>query len=292
MDFESSVQPFLRIFYFSGLSSLDSTQISVSLSHRKIALKLLFLTILFALIILSFGCFYYDIIYSEQRKSSFSANKPGEIYLFFNALVVVIILLKMICLREKPLKVFNKVNEIKFIANKKLKYPINFNLFRNKMFHHSIKILFSSFMTVMVMMTFQSRIHSNIFDYAIIFLSLVKGILLLHIIFLAEILNHLLEHIREWLQMKSKSFRRYLVDEKYLRKMQKCVFNQSDHINEYLQLKLVHFKVFEISTKISKYFGWNYLLIIFIDWIFLNITIYAIFIIVVHYGGDKSVIRM
>lgn len=285
MDLETAAQPFQKFFYFTGLSNFDTTRTSSEPKDIKKCCKTIFIIfsriLLFTILILQF----YDIYVKAKVK----IYKPGGIYLFCDGIIIIIHAFYALVSCKKHIKLFAKVYEINLISTNKLSTKIDYNLFKKKLFRSMLKIYAPVLVTTLATLTTKPKIHSGIFNVGIIVWLIVKGFLLLHIIFFAELLKHLLAHLVNGMKLNAKSI--ISVNENFLKRYKNRYSSVNGQIDEYCQVKIMHFKLWELSVKINKYLGWNYFLVMLSISFHLTTSIYATLVLAIFNNVDQSIIR-
>lgn len=134
----------------------------------------------------------------------------------------------------------------------------------------------------------QSLIFSISYENCQIILLVMSGMILMQAITFVEIINYIFIHLNEWMNKKPNISNSFTTIEYLPRHFQHKYYN---HVLEYHYIQLIYFKLWKISQMTSKYFGWNYLLIIIRNWLQAAHHMYGIFILCTNFGMDKSLLR-
>lgn len=281
MDLHTATYPFLALFHYAGLNDFPSVN-SSSQNNRKNLNIFVTLCPRF-LLLLNLLCLVY-IAYMENF-----ANKPSTIYLLINAVIMLMVPFRLILGRTE--KLINKVNAISTIALNNLSLEIDFHLFKNKMVSHVYKIFIPICVSVSAFLIIKSRSHSVGMSFIIAFSLIAIGILVLHGIFYVELVNCLLISLKNHLKSTGMTSSDSKIEDKILKRFNNRFIDHKDRIEEFRHIKIIHFKIHELSVKINKYFGWNYLLVMFTEWMRFNATLYSVFVLVRGFGPNISALR-
>lgn len=292
MDFETATQPLLCVLHFAGLSGCSSTKVQPKPDRVRDASRSIF-RILFRLspvviIILQ----YYDVYYyTDGALIALSKRKTGEIYLLSDAVLNLFLSMHSITVSRKVLKIFDRVHEMSVDAANKRHRKIDFRNLKEKMFHHFLAIFSPIFFEMITVIFIPPKLHSFIFIIRLFSLQAISGLFLMQVIFFAELIGHLLRDVIEWLSLEAKSSGSCLPDEYFSRRHSKQLQSRSDHIAELLQLKMMHFNLWQLSMKTTKYLGWSYLLVMFRQWLQFGGTSCAAIVLTNFYGLHVIIIR-
>lgn len=285
MDFKTATQEFLLFFYFIGLNNFKSNRNEIKLNQLRKFVKLIMTILTRILLIIFFGYQYIDLYnYRKQIKTD-----PSGLFLSNGELITTIIVLRATYFSGKLVKLFDKIYKIEFIMVNYFSKRIDFHPFRIKMLCKIGFILTPTLLASFMFITIQSA-HSNIFNISLVIMEITKAIILIHAIFYIDLIHFLFNAEKDIIRIKIKLLNTNLTFRNRL-ELHGNKLSINNLIDECYLLKIIHYKICELTLKINKYFGWNLFSIIISDFLRFSGTLYATFIIASNYKGQLINLR-
>lgn len=287
MNFKRATQEYLNVFYLIGFNNFKSNRTEIDLYRNKKLCKLLIVIVSRGVILIFFALQYADIL---DRVVQLFPIEPGGLYLANDELLTSVITFHATYFSGQFVKFVDKLYEIDFIMKKYFAKKIDFQSFRSKMFHKTILIFAPAIIFSCVFAIIRSAVHSTNFTISLIIIIYLKATILLHIIFHIELIHFIFDFTKDCLREKLKLLNvNFNYENRLIQSTHK--FSIQNLCDECYVLKIIHYKVWELSLKFNKYFGWNLLLIILSEGLRLHGSVYGIFIVVLNYRGHYAVIR-
>lgn len=240
MELDLLIRRFKFLFNFFGLSQFDS-QITVSSKSRSKFTATVYLSVLMVLFCLFI---YYRIYFSSPRKTIFSLitymNLSSELLLQFT------IVGQVVCFYKDLNKLRLSYDFIEKYMRNRIGYVIQFNDFQKRIFFLAIIVLVPHMGTLVLRKTLFQIQFKTAYGLILLFFYLLSSLVKLHIIIHVELLKYFLKLTTRWLQWKVQLSEFSAVDKEQL-----------TGYTEILHLKLVHFKLWDLSMNINRIFGWS-----------------------------------
>lgn len=240
MEFDLLIRRFKFLFNFFGLSQFDShiTESSKRKSKFTATVYMSILILLFCLFI------YYRICFSSPRKFIFSLitymNLSSELLLQFT------IVGQVICFYKNLNKLRLSYDFIEKYMRNRIGYGIQFNDFQKRIFCLVMIVLVPHCGTLVLRKTLFKIQFSTAYGLILLVFYLLSSLVKLYIIIQVELLNYFLKLTTRWLQWKVQLTEFSAIDKQ-----------QMAGYTEILHLKLIHFKLWDLSMNINRIFGWS-----------------------------------
>lgn len=243
MEFEQSVNDFFYIFYFLGLTPLCPS--TAHPSHVVDALPSL------AHLLLLIGAGGVSV-YAQLRLSVFKEAIDAFVcYLLIGSEFVLdfTTIAQAIFYRKQFKKLYGQYIDMQKFITLRMERRICFRGFRSEFICQITVVLLILLVTVSSRLTMFSRITNRSLDGGLMYLHSVSTLVQLHSIMHVHLMNF------------------------FYRILLKCLSNQAPSIvglhvyqemsiDQLQQIKIMHYKLWKVSTKINRIFGWSNLLII------------------------------
>lgn len=291
MDFEKATQTFLRLFHFTGLSTFDPNPIKTKLNFLKFIYKFGFSVGYSTLMIFIGATQYYNLFHDEifvYQKITADTRKPGFIYITIDCILYLAIAFQSMCSGDEIKKIYQQIIELNAYIAKKLNSKINFYELKVKLLRMFFIIYTPIVLSTVTMKMIPSMVFPLYYENCQIILLMMSGMILMQAIFFVEIIKYLISHLIEWMQDKP-NISNSVTTIEYLPKH--FCYKFQHPIADYHHIKLIYYKLWEISKMTSKFFGWNYLLIIFRNWLQAAHQTYGIFILIANFGAERTLAR-
>lgn len=251
MDFETLVRRFRILFRFCGLIHFSVHPKEAPSWRTKFVQS--FPAICYLLIIstmYSFALYFrYGFSNLSQTVRTIIAytNISCEVVLQFT------IVGQSLMNRDKLSKLYRTYQFIqKYLRTHTNSDSIQFNEFRTRIFQLIILVFGPCAITVVLRQNLMTN-HTNIpFNNIVLVFYLLSTLVQLHIIIHMELLKFFLTLTKQWLQTRSSTFSTKTLYER--RGQLKVQFPNG--YTEILDLKLIHYKLWEVSVYINQIFGW------------------------------------
>lgn len=289
MDFDAATQVFLRLFYFVGLSTFDPKPIKSKCNFVKSIFKYGFCVLFCAIVATIIAAQYYYFYEGDglTAKLSAVARKPGLFHITVDCLLYFSVAFQSICFGGKIKKIYLQMRELNAYASKRLSTKIDFHRLKMRLVQTFLKIFSPVLLSAVVLKTIRSRVFPAYHDNCQIALVALSTMILMQAIFFVEVLNYFMQHSIDWMHGKTKSIK----TSGSVEHISNFASKYHNQVLEYQHLKCVHYKLWEISVKLSKLFGYNYIFIIFRNWLQSGHNLYGIFIVLSNFGVDKTLMR-
>lgn len=256
MGFERLVRRFGILFSFCGVTPFGTT------TRRAQKCRIFFTEIFPAILYMAFLIgMLLTATCSRYRNVTYYGTVNGMIsYTQFCAEILVqfAFIGQAIVFREKLKKMFRAYDFIQKYMKTRMGHNIEFKAFRNRLYQ-LIATIFLPHLTTMVLrrLLLQKELVS-IFNTILAVSYFMSSLVQLHLIIHVELLKFFLLLLTKWLQNEAREFSaKFLYAQKDFIKIQ-----QLNGYNRILQLKLIHFKLWELSVNFNRIFGWSLVAII------------------------------
>lgn len=123
MDFETATQTFLKLFYFTGLSTFDPKPIKTKLIYLKCFYEYGFCASYSAIIILIVTTQYYNLYRNDdfvRKKITKDTRKPGFIHVTFDCILYLAVAIQTIYSGNEIRKIYNQIQKLNVYIMAKL----------------------------------------------------------------------------------------------------------------------------------------------------------------------------
>lgn len=253
MDFESLVHRFAILFSFCGTSPFSASV--KSMGRRKTRFGEFFPAIFYLLLVVGL----FSISIRHRVNYPFAIGLVSTIVAYTHMSSEVFLQLTAIgpsfFSRKNLQKLCRTYNFIQEYMQKRLGHTVEFKQFQKRIYH-LIATVFLPHVTTLILRRAFVKSYANFFsvsDNILAFFYLLSGIVQLHVIVHIEFLNFFLALTEQWLRKQTFDFSATsMYQRKDLLKMQ-----QLNGYAEILHLKLIHFKLWEVSMHINRIYGWS-----------------------------------
>lgn len=252
MDFETLIGRFKFIFNFFGLSVFDAHANVLTRWISKISAIIYFLILA--------GLFPISI-YFRYKFSSFAEiiftiitymHMSSEILLQFTIIGQALFFSKNF-VRLRSLYEF-----IQKYMRTRIGHSLEFNDFQKRIYCVTVLVMIPHMVTLIMRLTPLRLQFNTVFMYIQIIFYFLSSLVELHIILQVELLQCFLKLTTHWLQTLTPTFSAIsLYQRNVMLKIQ-----QTNGYDEIRHMKLIYFKLWEISTNINRIFGWSLVAII------------------------------
>lgn len=251
MDFETLERRFRVLFRFCGLTHFSGHFKEASSWRTRFGES--FPAICYLLILSSM---YSSALYFRYGFSNFGGtvktiiaytNISSEVFLQFT------IIGQSLMNRDKLTKLYRTYQFIqKYLRTRTDNDSIQFNEFRTQIYQLMILVFGPSLITIVLRQTLLTN-HTNVpFNRIVLAFYLLSSLAQMHVIIHMELLKFFLTLTKQWLQTRSSTF------------STKTLYEQSNSLKvhflngytEILHLKLIHYKLWEVSIYLNQIFGW------------------------------------
>lgn len=256
MDFEALISRSRFLFNFFGLSQFDTrTNVSPKWVPRFAAVAYFsIIIVLFAISIYARYCCsnYNEIIFSIITYSHISSEVLLQLTIIGQVLFFGHQLKKLCCVYDF----------IQKYMRTRVGHSIEFGHFQKRIWLLTALVLLPHVTTIILRKALFSIHIGTMFSVIHLIFYFLSTLVKLHVLIQLELLKFFLKHTTHWLQSRtvkfsaSKSFHQNA-----------DLVHEMNGYTEVLHLKLVHFKLWEVSTSVNRIFGWSMGAIIFRNFI-------------------------
>lgn len=247
MDFDTTVQRFKCILNCFGLSQFG-TQVNVSPKWTT-----RFFAVAYLLVVVSMYVFaiYYRYFYSDPTEVVFSVIS----YMYISCDLVM-----QFTVVGQALYFYKSSNRLRCLYNfmqkymqTRLGYSTRFNHFQKRMCWLTLLVMVPHLALIVLRTMFFRLQLGTVFGVIFMIFHSLASLVKLQLIFHVELFNYFLKLISQWLQSRTSEFTTTgLYQRNLILKMQ-----QMRGYNDILHMKLLHFKLWEISMIINRIYGWS-----------------------------------
>lgn len=274
MDFETLIRRSRILFSFFGIVPFNPPIKKVRKLINCADIFPLIFHLVSVIALLSSAVYYRYQFTSNHIATPASLVTSVALYTrtFSDLLLQLSIIGQALVFRERFKKLYRDYDFLQNYMETRMRYIVDFNVFR-KILYHTFAVAFAPLIATSVLRGALSLIEQNqvfsIFTISYILTSLVQ----IHIIAHVVLLRFFLTQMTRWLceQVAEFSAKNLLV------------LPYPNGYNKVLQLKFLHFKLWELSTNFSRTFGWSLVASIMRN--FIEITYGSYWIFYYYFGG-------
>lgn len=256
MDFETLVRRFSILFSFCGVSPFGTTTKRAQkwkIFFAEMFPVILYLGVLIAMLITATCSRYRNVTYYGSVSGMVSYTQfCAEILVQFAFIGQAIVF------RENLKKMFRAYDFVQKYMKTRMGHNIEFEAFRNRLYQLIASIFLPHLTTMILRRLLLQKELVSIFNTILALSYFMSSLVQLHLIIHVELLKFFLLLLTKWLRKEASEF------------SAKSLYAQKDFIkyqqlNGYkktLQLKLIHFKLWELSVNFNRIFGWSLVAII------------------------------
>lgn len=271
MDFGTLIRRFTFLFNCFGLSQFDT----------NVSSKYSFATIIYFLVL---NMMFLEVIYIRHFYSG-----VGEIIFsifIFTFLSSEIFIQFTIVLERKNFKKLHRLyNFTEKYMRTRARCSIEFNQFQKRIYLLAIFVLVPHVLTFILQSgVFQTNID-KVFDIIFVCFYFLSTLVKLHIIMHVELLKYFLKITRHWLRTRTPEYSATGL----------CQLFKVQSMNRYseiLHLKLIHFKLWEISINVNRIFGFSLEAIILRNFIETTYGAYWVYLFLIKDMTFLTLLRM
>lgn len=251
MDFELLIRRYAILLRFFGVFSFNAS------TKSKKKWKINFVEI--------FPAFFYLVfVIGVFVVASWNQYSLSSDYTSMNSIFAYTYLCSEICLqlafvgqaivcRERLKKLFRSFDFIQNYMKSGMKYNVEFSVFQKRLYQLTIIIFVSHTITVALRKFLNARESNTIYIHSRGIFHVLASLVQLHVIAHVELLKFFLALMTRWLQEEASDIS---ASSLHLRK-DLLKEQQLNGYNKILQLKLIHFKLWEITSNFNRIFGWS-----------------------------------
>lgn len=251
MDFELLVRRFGILFSFFGITSFSAP--IKSEKERRINFVEIFPAIFYFVFVV--GLFvaatwkYYSSLSNYATMNSIFAHTYlcSEI-----CLQLAFVNLAIVC-RERLKDLYRAFDFMQNYMKFRMKHNVEFSVFQKRLYQLTIIIFVSHTITVALRNILNVRDINTFYYYSRGIFHVLASLVQLHVIAHVELLKFFLALMTRWLQKQANDISALSL---YLRK-DLLKEQQLSGYDKILQLKLIHFKLWEITLNFNRIFGWS-----------------------------------
>lgn len=251
MDFGALTHRFKIFFSFFGFVHFSARTRVLSTCSTRFARNLPAICYLLILIVLYMNSLYFQYGFANFHQTV----KTIIVYtnISSEALLQISIIAQALVFHKQLKKLCSTYEFIQRYMKSRMGRCVKFNEFQKRISHLVIVVIVPYLGTAILRKTLITNHTDTVFNDIVLTFYFLSSMAQIHIIVHIELLNYFLTLTKQWLHTRSSDFSATrLYQRKDLLKMQ-----QLNGYNEVLHLKLIHFKLWEVSININKIFGWS-----------------------------------
>lgn len=285
MDFKTTTQPYLQLFYFTGLSSFYQERIDLkSLKSPRLVRRFIFNILCISVVIVISAIQYYLQI---TRKLKFYHNSFGIFFITIDCAIHILVVIISMRNTEAIMRLYSGFRELDRYMVAKGNRTVDYHRFHSRTVFSLACIILPMVVTLFVSRLIPSRLFTSTSENLQIISTLLYGVVQTQIVFYVVLFNNLINWFKCWIKHKAGSSFCLPIAQNIINVRRR---DHSDHA-VFRPLKYVHFKLWELSQNISMVFGWTLLLIIFRNWFTVGYNMYKVFLSLENLKGFETLAR-
>lgn len=285
MDFKKTTQPYLQLFYFTGLSSFYQERIDVkSLKSPRLVRRFIFNILCISVVIVISGIQYYLLI---TQKLKIHHNSFGIFFISVDCAIHIMVVILSMRNTEAIMRLYSGFRELDRYMVAKANRTVDYHRFHTRTIFCLACIIVPMVVSRFVSRLIPSKLFTSTSENLQIISNLLYGVVQTQIVFYVVLFNHLIYWFKGWIKHKASSSVCLPIAQNITNVRRR---DHNDHAI-FRPLKYVHFKLWELSQSISMVFGWTLLLIIFRNWFTVGYNTYKVFLSLENLKGFEKLAR-